>query len=157
MLEQQRKAAGAEREEKMQEWLAEGLKVVKSTRTDWRDDEAGWEGVAVPAGTGWDRLLHCKARYVLWRWTRRAHNYWYSFVLEGYTYRGEGTLNRAWLRERLAQVQWKAKHCPDDDIATEEEDELLDIYMLYACSMLTARGETDSSENSMHQTAREIA
>ena len=46
-------------------------------------------------------------------------------VLEGY--RGEGTLNRAWLRERLAQVQWKAKHCPDEDIATEEEDELLDM------------------------------
>ena len=47
MLEQQRKVAGAEREEKRQEWLAEDLEVVKSTRTDWRDNEAGWEGVTV--------------------------------------------------------------------------------------------------------------
>ena len=46
-------------------------------------------------------------------------------MLKGY--KGGGTLNRAWLRERLVQVQWKTEHCPDEDIATKEEDELLDM------------------------------
>jgi hypothetical protein len=121
MLEQERKAAGADREERRQEWLAEEL--VMTSPPDWQDDQAGWVGVSVP--TGWSKQQYCKTKYVIWRWSRESQDYWYSFEQKGY--RGVGTVSKTWLRARLAQVQWKEEHCPGDDIATEEEDELLDM------------------------------
>jgi hypothetical protein len=37
----ERETAAAERERKMLAWLAEDLAKAKSSRPDWRDDEAG--------------------------------------------------------------------------------------------------------------------